>query len=61
MHNNNYNPAPDYAVIKWSIEDIQAIRPDWDAEKCAAWWAENERAFQETLTQYGNEILSNAL
>lgn len=54
------DPAPHYAVIKWSIEDIQAICPDWDEEKCAKWWQENERFFKETLTQYGNEILSNS-
>lgn len=46
-----------YAVIRWTIEDIQAIRPDWTTEDCRAWWEAHEKAFAEILIQHGNECL----
>ena len=32
-----------YAVIRWSWEDVQAVRPEWDETRCRKWWAENEK------------------
>lgn len=51
---NNY-----FAVVKWTIEDIQAVHPEWTESKCVEWWRQNERWFKETLIQLGNEILSD--
>lgn len=48
-----------YAVIKWTIEDLQASKPEWSEKQCAEWWKHNERWFKETLIQLGNEILSD--
>lgn len=50
-----------FATIRWTIEDVQNLRPEWTEEQARAWWIENERFFRETLTEYGNEILANAL
>lgn len=50
-----------HAEIKWSWEDVHALRPEWNEEKCRDWWAANERWFKDVLTEYGNEILANAL
>lgn len=48
-----------FANIEWRIEDIQSVHPDWSSEECLCWWQANEKWFKDTLTQYGNEILSN--
>lgn len=47
----------EFADIVWSVEDIQALRPDWTEERCRRWIAENEKAFRDVLTHYGNECL----
>ena len=47
-----------FAIIRWSVEDVQAMRPDWTEKQCVDWGKEHERAFSELLTQYGNECLS---
>lgn len=54
-------PGEYFAVTRWMVEDVQALRPEWTKEQAASWWKTHERAFSETLTQYGNEILSNML
>jgi hypothetical protein len=50
-----------YAVIRWSWEDVQNVRPDWDETRCREWWAKNEKWFADALTEHGNEMLSNLL
>lgn len=50
-----------YAEIKWSWEDVHAVRPEWDEAKCRSWWEVNEKWFKDVLTEYGNEMLSNTL
>lgn len=55
------DPGEFFAVVRWCIEDIQELRPDWTGDECRQWWKENEKAFHDLLTQYGNEILSDML
>lgn len=50
---NNY-----FAVIRWTVEDIQALKPDWSEEECTTWWKKHEKAFSDILTEYGNECLT---
>ena len=52
------DPTQHYAIIKWSIEDVQAFRPDWDDAACVKWWKEHEKSFRDVLTEHGNEMLS---
>ena len=47
-----------FAVVRWMTEDVQAIRPDWTEKQCFDWWKNHERRFADTLTEYGNEMLS---
>lgn len=49
---NNY-----FAVICWTVEDIQVLKPDWSEEECTTWWKKHEKAFSDILTEYGNECL----
>lgn len=46
-----------YAVVRWSPEDVQARKPDWSLKQCEDWLAKNERGIKESLTQVGNELL----
>ena len=53
----------EYAVIKWSVEDIIATAEEQGItlteQEAATWWEEHEKYFQEALIETGNEMLSN--
>lgn len=50
-----------YAEIKWSWEDVHAVRPEWSEERCRSWWIGNQKWFREVLVEHGNEMLSDML
>ena len=50
-----------YAETRWSWEDVQEARPDWDEMRCRSWWIGNQKWFRDALTEHGNEILHNII
>lgn len=50
-----------FAVVRWMIEDVKALRPEWTDEQCRVWWEKNEKSFSDILTEHGNECLSQML
>ena len=50
-----------FAVTRWMIDDIKAIKPEWTEKQCEQWWIDHGKAFSDLLTQYGNECLQDML
>lgn len=52
-----------FAETKWNEDDaIEAAAANdvtLSAEEAAEWWRENEKWFEDSITQYGNELLSD--
>lgn len=50
-----------FATVRWSVEDLQTLRPDWDDEKCAKWLAQWESKIQDRITELGWEVIETLL
>lgn len=52
-----------FAETRWAPEDAIAAAKErgiaLTKDQAVAWWKRNERRFQNLMTEYGNEILSN--
>lgn len=52
-----------FAETRWCIDDvIDAAKKKGivlTPQQAESWWKKNEKRFKDTLTEYGNEILSN--
>lgn len=42
-----------YAVIRWSPEDVQELRPDWTLQQCEEWLAENAKYIEDATVEAG--------
>lgn len=54
-----------YGIVRWMAEDLTGIAEEkgvqMSREEAEAWWQKHERAFKESLTAVGNEILEDML
>lgn len=50
-----------YAVVSWSIEDVQEKRPKWSKQRCADWLAENAKHIQEAMISAGWDAIEALL
>ena len=46
-----------FAVVRWMVEDVQSIRPEWTQKKCREWLEEHEEHIQESAIQDGWQYL----
>jgi len=49
------------ALVKWCAEDIQTLRPDWDAAKCNEFLYENEDEIQLQMIDTGWKVIKHHL
>ncbi len=49
------------ALVKWCAEDIQTLRPDWDAAKCNEFLYENEDEIQLQMIDAGWNVIKHHL
>jgi hypothetical protein len=47
------------ALVKWCAEDIQTLRPDWDAAKCNEFLYENEDEIQLQMIDTGWKVIKH--
>ena len=50
-----------FAAVKWSVDDVQSLRPSWSKERCRVWLMENEDYISERLIDLGWEVLEALL
>ena len=46
-----------YAMIRWSPEDIQTLRPKWSHDKCAEWLFNHQTRIQDRTIELGWEVI----
>lgn len=49
------------AIVMWTAEDIQMLREDWTIEQCEDWLDSNESNIQDSLIEYGWELIEERL
>lgn len=49
------------AAVSWWAEDIQSLRPGWDAAKCNAFLDDNEDDIQCAMIEAGWEAIRNLI
>ena len=58
------NPVPEIkinAVILWTSEDIQFLKPEWSLEQCQTWLTQNKKHIEERSTELGWEVIETLL
>jgi hypothetical protein len=47
--------------IKWTVGDIQSLRPNWTKEECANWLQMNWKHIQDRSIELGWEVIEALL
>lgn len=42
-----------FAETKWTISDVQSLKPNWSDDKCRQWLSENAKYIQEAAVSAG--------
>lgn len=50
-----------HATASWCAEDVQEIRPEWDAARCNAFLMDNEDDIQCAMIEAGWEAIRNLI
>lgn len=50
-----------YAIVSWTVEDVQTLRPDWSDQKCEEWLYANQRYIQDRLVELGWQVIEDLL
>ena len=50
-----------FAVVRWSVEDVQERRPSWGTETCKAWLENHQEAIQEAMVTAGWDAIDALL
>ena len=50
-----------FAVVRWSVEDVQERKPSWSNETCQGWLKEHEGAIQEAMVSAGWDAIDALL
>lgn len=49
------------AAARFTLADIQALRPDWDEAEASAWLARHGKTIESRLVELGNEVVEQLL
>jgi hypothetical protein len=50
-----------FATVKWSIEDVLALRPEWTKKKASEFLKDIEDKLEEAMVEEGWNVISYAL
>ena len=50
-----------YAEVAWTVEDIQALRPEMTDEQAAEWLEFNQKHIQNRLVELGWDVIEALL
>jgi hypothetical protein len=57
---SGYQPST-FAEVKWSIRDVQTLKPGWDAARCRKFFASNGKHIQDSMVVAGWEVMEALL
>jgi hypothetical protein len=50
-----------YAEVKWTVEDVLELKPEWTEKNAKAFLEHNEKYIQEGIIQCGWEVIESLL
>lgn len=50
-----------FAEVKWSIGDVQTLKPNWDEARCHEFLADNGKYIQEIMVMAGWDAMETLL
>ena len=50
-----------YGEMRWNIQDIKSIKPNWTDDQCHKFWEVNESKFTDRITELGWEVLDTLI
>lgn len=50
-----------YAAVRWTVDDILTVRPEWSNEKAQQWLEDNQKYIQSRLIELGWEVIETLI
>lgn len=50
-----------FAAVRWTVDDILTLRPNWSKEKAQEWLENNQSHIQNRLVELGWEVINTLL
>lgn len=50
-----------YAEVRWTIEDVKAVRPQMTDDECHDWLVNNEKYIRDRLVELGHEVIEDLM
>lgn len=50
-----------YAIVRWAVDDVLALRPDWSRLKALEFLQKKEEGIKNVMVHYGWEIIETTI
>jgi hypothetical protein len=61
MEKQRAKTCQELAVVKWTAEDIQTLRPEWSEQRCIEFLGINEDTIQSAMIERGWDVIDDCL